>query len=309
LLHARRITLRARNDKPRRYNSLVMLRTGLYAETACIWEVTARKPGNVNRARDFADLGMVDFLLSAAAIRPVLDDATQCPVGITIAQAAHVTRRVTGTNTNLGIILLLSPLATVPEGQTLENGVEYLLSKLDVEDSRMVFQAIRIAQPGGLGRVPEQDVHDEPTRPLREIMALAADRDLVARQYANGFREVLDEGVPALVQGLRETRCLEEAIIFTHLSLIAQHADSLIVRKRGREEADVASRQARLVLDAGWPRTDVGRAALASFDDWLRAEGHGRNPGTTADLVAASLFAALREGIITLPSPWPWSGG
>ena len=27
-------------------------------------------------------------------------------------------------------------------------------------------------------------------------MALAADRDLVARQYANGFREVFEDGVP-----------------------------------------------------------------------------------------------------------------
>jgi triphosphoribosyl-dephospho-CoA synthetase len=31
----------------------------------------------------------------------------------------------------------------------------------------------------------------------------------------------------------------------------------------------------------------------------LRADGHRRNPGATADLIAAALFVALREG-----QPW-----
>ena len=38
------------------------------------------------------------------------------------------------------------------------------------------------------------------------------------------------------------------------------------------------------------------------FDAWLRADGHRRNPGTTADLIAASLFAAFRDGILPMPS-------
>jgi len=42
---------------------------------------------------------------------------------------------------------------------------------------------------------------------------------------------------------------------------------------------------------------------------WLRADGNRRNPGTSADLVAATLFVALREELIPLPSPYPWSAG
>jgi triphosphoribosyl-dephospho-CoA synthase len=61
------------------------------------------------------------------------------------------------------------------------------------------------------------------------------------------------------------------------------------------------------VLDAGWPDNEDSRRALINLDVWLRAEGHSRNPGTTADLVTASLFAALRLGIMKVPSPWPWS--
>src|SRR6202023_585566 len=102
--------------------------------------------------------------------------------------------------------------------------------------------------PGGLGRVPEQDVGEEPTQTLREVMSLAADRDLVARQYDNGFAEVFDEGVPALEQGLQNTGALEEAIILCHLHMMAQHLDSLIARKRGPAEAAEAGRRARQVL-------------------------------------------------------------
>jgi triphosphoribosyl-dephospho-CoA synthase len=301
--------LAATNGKLDKYNTGDMCHSGLYAETACIWEVTARKPGNVHRERDFADVSMVDFLLSAAAIRPVLDTAAQRPVGATILEGVRATRGVSPTNTNLGIILLLTPLAAVGEHEDLAAGVERVLSGLDLADARSAFQAMRLARPGGLGQAPEQDVNDEPTRPLREIMALAADRDLIALQYANGFQEVFGDGLPALVQGLKETRCLESAIIFVHLTLLAHHPDSLIVRKRGQGEAREASQRAQQALELGWPVKTSGRKAFEELDAWLRAEGHGRNPGTTADLVTASLFAALRRGIITLPSPWPWSHG
>ena len=45
---------------------------GLHAQLACIWEATARKPGNVHRFVDFDDLTYLDFLTSAAAVAPVL---------------------------------------------------------------------------------------------------------------------------------------------------------------------------------------------------------------------------------------------
>ena len=95
------------------------------------------------------------------------------------------------TNTNLGMILLLTPLAAVPPTIDLADGVEQVLAATTRDDARLVYQAIRLASPGGIGRVDEQDVADEPTMTLREVMALAADRDLVARQYAGGFQEVL----------------------------------------------------------------------------------------------------------------------
>ena len=78
---------------------------------------------------------------------------------------------------------------------------------------------------------------DEPTVTLREAMALAADRDLVARQYANGFQEVCTRRCPCLRIGSRKGQPLETAIVAAYLGILARHPDSLIVRKRGIETA------------------------------------------------------------------------
>jgi triphosphoribosyl-dephospho-CoA synthase len=279
---------------------------GLCAQLACILEVTARKPGNVHRYADFADLTYLDFLHSAAVIAPVLATATERRVGATVLECVRATRRVVRTNTNLGMVLLLAPLAAVPEGGELRRGVAQLLSGLGVEDSRLVFEAIRLAVPGGLGEAAEQDVRGEPTLTLREVMALAADRDLIARQYAKDYAEVFDEGVPALRRALEELGALESAIVRTHLHLMAHYPDTLIVRKRGLAEAQEAARRARQALDAGWPHRPEGHDAFAALDAWLREVGHQRNPGTTADLVAACLFVVLRAGDLTFPLRVPW---
>ncbi len=280
---------------------------GLYAQMACIWEVMACKVGNVHRQADFADLGLLDFLLSAAAVAPILDTAHLRPVGDTVLHSVRATRLVAASNTNLGIILLLAPLASVPLAQDLPTGLVRVLDRLTLADTHAVFQAIRLAQPAALGQVAEQDVKDEPTLPLRQVMALAADRDLVARQFANAFQEVMAEGLPMLRQTWQEGRSLENIIITTHLHFLANHLDSLIVRKQGIEEGQETRERAREVLALGGLDTPSGLVALKEFDAWLRAAGHRRNPGTTADLVAASLFVALRQGILPLPNHRPWS--
>jgi triphosphoribosyl-dephospho-CoA synthase len=276
---------------------------GLCVQTACVWEASARKPGNVHRYRDFADLSYLDLLLSAAAIAPVLAAAPTARVGAIVLEAVRATRAVAQSNSNLGIILLLTPLAAVPEGEDLRRGVERVLEALDVEDARLAYEAIRLARPGGLGRAQEEDVAGEPTRTLREVMALAAGRDLVARQYTDGFREVFEEGAPALVRGMQETGSVEGGIVSAHLFLLSRHPDSLIARKHDDAEAEEASARAGEVLRLGWPAEGGGRSALARLDAWLR---QGRNPGTTADLVCASLFVLLREGTMGLRPDIPW---
>jgi triphosphoribosyl-dephospho-CoA synthase len=279
----------------------------LFAQLACLWEATARKPGNVHRYCDFEDANYVDFVASAAAMAPAFDRVAQDTAGELILRAVWNTQAVARTNTNLGIILLLAPLALANEGAGYRSRVARVLAGLTVRDAMKAYEAIRLARPAGLGKVDNQDVAQQPSMNLREAMQLAADRDLIARQYANGFQEVFDAGVPALQRGVEEHGSLEGAIIACHLHLMAHFPDSLIARKCGNLVAEEAQRRAAVVLAAGWPHTPTGHDALAGLDAWLRADGHRRNPGTTADLVAASLFVALREGIITLPPQVPWA--
>ncbi len=223
-----------------------------------------RKPGNVDPFHDFADTGYIDFLTSAAAIAPVMADAPRCSLGATVYEAIRRTREVARGNTNLGIVLLLSPLAKAESGANDREEVEAVLRGLTLEDTKMVYAAITLACPGGLGRTPEQDVNTAPTIPLREAMALAADRDLIARQYANGFAEVFNEAMPALREAIERTHCLEGAILHAQLYLMSRFPDTLIARSAAGQRR----RSRPAVLPPCWPR--AGRAR------W-REDQHSRN--------------------------------
>ena len=268
--------------------------------TACLWEAAARKAGNVHPQASFADLTYDDFVLSANAIAPVLARLVSAPLGSTILEAIRATRAVVRTNTNLGIVLLLAPLSKC-DGDWSQS-LKTILNATTVDDSIHVYEAIRRAIPGGLGEVVNEDVANTPTLPLRDVMALAADRDLIARQYANNFSEVLDEGVPALVTGWEKFGRVEAAILHAQLHLLSRFPDTLIARKRGEEEARAISRQAS-AIDL---TTAGGREQYREFDRYLRADGHARNPGATADLIAACLFVALREHRMVLSMPFTW---
>lgn len=280
-----------------------MIGPGRRAQLACLLEVSAPKPGNVHRSRDLPGLTFFDFLASATAIGEALDSARSVGIGLSVERAIIETRKVVATNTNLGIVLLLAPMAAVPDGIELQDGLHAVLDATTVDDARAVYRAIRLAHPGGMGRVSDQDVAGEPTLSLRDVMAMAADRDLVARQYAGGFREVLDEALPAIASTLRKGWPVETAVVAAHLNLLARHPDSLIARKAGFNQAREVSKQAEAILAAGWPERPEGARLCEKFDDWLRDPGRRFNPGTTADLVTAALYAALRDGTIPLPIP------
>jgi triphosphoribosyl-dephospho-CoA synthase len=264
--------------------------------TACVLEATARKAGNVHRRQAFHDLTYQDFVVSSRAAAPILARTHQLGVGQAIFEAISATRQQVETNTNLGIILLLAPLAAVPAGIRLADGIGDVLGALTRKDAEYAYQAIRMAEPGGLGTVEAEDVSQPPIGTLLEVMRLAADRDLIARQYAENFSLILEFGLPYLARVTDFERQWEPAIIGLQLEILARHADSLIVRKCGQEVAEEVSRRAAIVLNAAQPGKRNAQKEYARFDRWLRADGNRRNPGTTADLVAAVLFAAFRDG-------------
>jgi triphosphoribosyl-dephospho-CoA synthase len=268
---------------------------------ATLLEATAHKPGNVHRGADFEDVTYPEFVAAGIAIAPVLEAAAGRPLGATILAAVEATRRATPRNTNLGTILLLAPLAAVPRSQSLADGVAAILAGLSADDARDCYAAIRLAAPGGLGHVEQADVASTPPADLLAAMRLAADRDLVARQYADGFPQVFECVVPWLAADLKAGMAPLDAIVHVHLRLMSEFPDSLIGRKCGAVVARRSANLAAATLAAGPPGSDAYYDSLNDLDFWLRSDGHRRNPGTTADLLAAGLFVLLREGIMNEP--------
>ena len=283
------------------------LSTGELAMMACLLEARAPKAGNVSPAKGFKGTTLRHFIEAASAIAGPLDRAAERPLGDTILEAVTESRKVTEQNVNLGIILLLGPLASAPQGTDPRDGVRGVLDNLDDEDCRKVYEAIRIASPGGLGSVETADVNDPPPGDLIAAMELAAERDLVARQYVNGFEQVFCDGLDWLRESCEAGLELDSTIVRLHLQFMASYPDSLIARKCGPETAREAAAGAARVLEGGWPEAGT-ETLFTELDSWLREDGNRRNPGTSADLVAGCLFLALRAGIIALPPADPASG-
>ncbi len=286
---------------------------GGIASLVCLLEVSAPKPGNVHRGADFEDVTFDDFAASAVLLGQAIDSHADSSLGETILAAVTETRAVVGTNTNLGIVLLLTPLAKISlqlDGNPLaQSAVEEYLRELPAADGSQVFEAIRIAKPGGLGESSQMDVQsdDGGEIDLLAAMEFAKDRDAIAMQYATGYRRIFECGVPLLAKGRELFASLPQAIVFAHVALMAEQADSLIERKCG---ADVAKNSQTLaarasdILESATPTEDDLEsywAAVGELDFWLRSDGHRRNPGTTADLIAASLFVAVYNGVIEPP--------
>jgi triphosphoribosyl-dephospho-CoA synthase len=288
------------------------------AQLACLLEVTAPKPGNVSPARRFEDSSYEDFLASAAAIGGPLTGAGVRPLGATIRLAVEATRRWTKSNTNLGLVLLLAPLAraahldssvvsgrrTRPDAdpvvstfsRTLRDGLGGVLDTTTVEDARNVYAAIRCAAPGGLGRVDAQDIANDPDVTLLEAMRLAADRDGIAREYTTAFDVTFKTAVPVLERARRDGLGWSDAVVETYLTVLASVPDTHVARRGGAALADDVSRHARAVLDTGGVRSKEGRQAIYAMDRALRDPKHVANPGTTADLTAAAIFVVLLAG-------------
>jgi triphosphoribosyl-dephospho-CoA synthase len=271
------------------------------AQFACVLEVSAEKPGNITPRHDFEDTSYEDMLRSAIALGAALAQADARGVGETVLACVRATRAVAGANTNLGIALLLAPLARAAlsgDPAALRPTLAGVLAALGVDDARAAYEAIRIAGAGGLDTRVEHDVRDEPAITLREAMAAAAARDAIAREYDTDFAVTFELGVPALAGALADGLSPRDATVEVALRLLAAHADTLIARKRGLGVAERVSAAAARVLAAGGVRSAAGRSALAAFDVSLREDGNALNPGATADLVTAALFVALLEGTL-----------
>lgn len=274
-----------------------MSRAAAWARTcflrACELDVTVRKPGNVSVASPGHRMQAGQFIASAEAAAAPLFEAG-APVGRRIERAVAATQAAVGCNTNLGIVLLMAPLAAASErpdargsAAALQHAVGAVLDALDVADTQAAYRAIAMANPAGLGEVGEADVHTAPQIGLRQAMALAAPRDAIARQYANGFADVFEVLQRDVASGFLLAEASAADVQRVYLGWLSRHPDSHIVRKHGESVAHTVMSAAQVWFAHLSPGADPG---FADWDESLKADGV--NPGTSADLTVATLWLA-----------------
>ncbi|MBH0239627.1 triphosphoribosyl-dephospho-CoA synthase [Methylobrevis albus] len=257
---------------------------------ACHDELTALKPGNVHVHAPGHRMTVRDFEVSAAAAAPHLA-RKGASVGRRVRDAVAATAAAVGTNTNLGIVLLAAPIMVAAEaGGDLRAALGDVLGSLDVEDATLVFEAIRIASPGGLGAAPEHDVAAPPTVDLRAAMAAAAHRDQIARQYVTGFFDLFETGLEVFDSTKLWAVAEDVRIAAVYFSFTSGFPDSHVARKHGAVLAEDIMKEFQTFKQYLHP---FDTEALLAFDADLKRRGV--NPGTSADLtVGTMLLARLR---------------
>ncbi|MEE8401960.1 MAG: triphosphoribosyl-dephospho-CoA synthase [Candidatus Hydrothermarchaeaceae archaeon] len=285
------------------------------AQLACILEVSAPKPGNVNRMHDFSDTKFEHFASSGVAIgAPVYAAARQgfmagkgeinledIGVGRLIKEAVFRTSKwQNGKNTNLGISMLLIPVAasagmSLAKGDGLCEYIDSIIRAATYQDTLDLYEAIRHANPGGLGSSGHLDVNDphsdkkieEKQISLHEIMK-DTPNDSIARELVTSYDISFNIGYPALMKA-RKNSDVSSSVVSAYLTILSRVPDTLIRRKNGMEISRKVSMDARSVLK--------GELDIEEFDMGLRSSSNHLNPGTTADLVTTSLMISLLEGM------------
>jgi len=257
-------------------------------------EVEAFKPGNISSYSDGHNMSAQDFFISADVSTPILC-RNGSELGERILNSVKATRDHVGCNTNLGMLLLFAPIIMSAELgfetiKKLRTNLEFTLTSITKNDTNQIFEAIRIANPGGLGNVGEQDVSKSPTSSLIYAMKLASKRDSVALQYSNNFNEVFKLGFTTIKNFDKRWNSVKWSTVSCYLTFMASIRDSHIERKYGREIAEQIRIKSGIIVEkfnnSSNPEAVID--LLRDFDRELKTENY--NPGTSADLTAASLL-------------------
>jgi len=298
-------------------------------QLAVLLEVSAYpKPGNVHRTADFEGTRYEHFLASAIALGPHFKHAAKrgllvhdgkiglenIGVGETIKDAVvDVSSWQHGGNTVLGSIILLVPIAVaagiiLAEGEfsisRLKRNITLVVESTTSEDAVKLYEAISIAQPGGLGKTPKLDVTNATSRKkileekvsLYEVFKISAPWDSISSEWVNDYHITFNIGYPFFTQQLEETNDINTATVHTFLKILSEIPDTLIARKTGMTKAKEVSAQAKTVLKEGGLTTPESRDLLLKFDKKLRDPAHQLNPGTTADITSAVLALVILNG-------------
>jgi triphosphoribosyl-dephospho-CoA synthase len=263
---------------------------------ACREEIEAPKPGNVHVFAGGHNMEAAHFLTSAdVSAGPI--SVAGASVGTRVLGAVEASFTAVGMNTNLGIILLCAPLAAAAERRgDLHRALADVLAGLDGEDATQVFRAITLANPGGLGDATRYDVRKPADVDLLQAMREAAPRDRIAYQYASNFDDIFVTGFASLEDAKKAEIDPPLRAVNVYLSFLSRFPDTHIFRKFGADAAAAVQHEANGMLPLFKARPHDCLTELLAFDTRLKAKGF--NPGTSADLTVATLFAdRLRNGL------------
>ncbi len=284
------------------------------------------KPGNIHRRKDFEKTRFEHFIAGIAAIQPNFkvfceynfqksfnneDDYKTIELGHFFKKAAEeMIRWQGGGNVILGHILILAPLAAaalicIRKNQNNIKDLKYHLNKVignaSVDDTLNLYQAIRIANPGGLGKIKKYDINDEDSFnqlikdkiKLKKVFELSKEYDLISLEYSSGFNIILNEGFPFFVKNFNQFNDINIATVNTYLKILSLHQDTLVIRKSGLDSALYISKMASNILENGGIASDKGLRLAIELDNELQKKKGELNPGTTADLVSGVIFCGL----------------
>ncbi|MCU0711818.1 MAG: triphosphoribosyl-dephospho-CoA synthase [Pirellula sp.] len=299
---------------------------------AIVRECSAPKLGNVYPGADFTDMSYETFCTASSAIGAAVDEllyntgsrSGDLGIGDYCLSMVQAMMDSVGKNTSLGTILLLAPLVVAGERS---KPIGQVLSGLSPRDTSLVYESIRIANPGGIGQAAQMDVAQAAPPSLEEAMRFASSYDDVALQYVSEFELVERLGrriaelalQPVLAsaeqqdsqqesQGIQKSvteLLFNRAVQRIQLELLAERVDSLIVRKSGIELANVVTNRCRAMLGMS-PDEERWQERWSELDRWMReqrnsAGKHLVNPGTTADLIAAAIFFCMQNELCQVP--------
>ncbi|RJS83977.1 ATP--dephospho-CoA triphosphoribosyl transferase CitG [Candidatus Bathyarchaeota archaeon] len=238
-----------------------------------------------------------------------------------------------GGNTHLGASLLFIPLAVAASKTLFDNGeirpedlrnnVGQVIKATTARDAVKVYEAIASASsPRELGRLERggiPDVYDEKAKEkllergitLYRVMEESSHYDTIAKELSTSMETSFNIGYKCIMEIFEETGDINTSTVHTFLKILSVVPDTFIARKVGLKkirnieeavrlgikETFWISDTAREILKLGGLTTDEGRRALWMFDKKLQGFGKDYNPGTTADLTAASLMIALLSGL------------
>ena len=259
---------------------------------SCKKDIELIKPGNVNLLSSHKDTKAQDYLDSAILSSKELFNQNYS-LGKRILESVNVTRSQVNVNTNLGIILLCAPVIQSYidfNNLDLRQGIKKTLSTSSIKDTHDLCAAINISSPGGLGDSDMYDTASYPNASIKQIMDYSQEYDRISYQYSHNFSDIFDFIIPKLEFLNQRYESLDISLSLLFIEILAKIPDSHISRKFGDKIAKKTSNNARDLLKILDREHDPDYLAKALNNLDYEYKKKGINPGTTADLLVASLM-------------------